>query len=92
MTGIIINTIDNQFDNALDIPIKIISWPKYPGCLILLYNPVSINLWFSTFETTYVKYLFSVNIAFILINSTYKNQYNANCKKHVPIINTSYFC
>ncbi len=43
-TGTSINRIDSQLDKVVEIPINIINCPKYPGCLIFLYNPVSINL------------------------------------------------
>jgi len=58
--------IDNQFDIDVEIPMKTINCPRYPGCLMNLYKPVSIILWFSTFATEYVKYRFRVCMEWIL--------------------------
>ena len=44
MTGINIAKIDSQLDNAIAVAVKIIICPRYPGCLIFLYNPVFISL------------------------------------------------
>ena len=49
------NRMDNQLDIEIDIPIKMINCPRYPGCLMNLYKPDLMILWFSTFEMEYVK-------------------------------------
>jgi hypothetical protein len=51
LIGISMNSMDNQFDNEIEIPMKMINCPKYPGCRMLLYKPVSIIVWFSTLAT-----------------------------------------
>ena len=72
--GISMNMIDSQLDNDTDIPVKIIICPRYPGCRIYLYKPVSISLWASTVATEYVKYFFNVIIECILITKPITTQ------------------
>jgi hypothetical protein len=53
--GSIMARIEHQLDIEAEIPRKMINCPRYPGCLMNLYNPVWIISWFSTFATEYVK-------------------------------------
>jgi hypothetical protein len=66
VTEIIMRRTDNQLDREVEIPKKIINCPRYPGCLMNLYKPVSMIFWFSTFATEYVKNCFRVRMECIL--------------------------
>jgi len=73
--------MDAQLDIEVEIPRKMISCPRYPGCRMNLYRPVSMNLWFSTFATEYVKYCFCVSNEWIRIINPMTNKVMPIAKK-----------